>query len=80
MDLKSIYQLRNPEDSLGIIHNVDGKRVVIVGTSFIGMEAAAAIVKKASSVIAIGMENVPFERVLGTKVGQVLQRVIKKNK
>lgn len=29
------------------------------------MEAAAAVVKKASSVTAIGMEKVPFERVLG---------------
>ncbi len=31
------------------------------------MEAAAYVAKKAGSVIAIGMEKVPFERVLGNQ-------------
>ena len=65
MNLANIFQVRVPEESAGIVSLVDGKKVVIVGTSFIGMEAAAYVAKKAASVIAIGMEKVPFERVLG---------------
>lgn len=41
------------------------------------MEVASSVVKKAKSVIVIGMENVPFERVLGERIGLALQRVRK---
>ena len=51
--------------------------VVIVGSSFIGMECAASLSqmpgKVPASVTVIGMEKVPFERVLGTEVGASLQ-------
>jgi len=79
MNLGNIYQLRVPDEANAIINQVDGKKVVIVGTSFIGMEAAACVAKKASSVIAIGMEKVPFERVLGEKIGAALQKLHEKN-
>jgi len=79
MTLGNIYQLRVPDESTAIINNVEGKKVVIVGTSFIGMEAAASIAKKAASVVAIGMEKVPFERVLGEQVGTSLQKLHEKN-
>lgn len=49
-------------------------RVVIIGASFIGMEAAAMLVRTAESVTVVGVENVPLERVLGAEVGRVLQR------
>lgn len=75
MDLQNIFQLRVPEDSRSIINNIEGKKVVIVGTSFIGMEAAACVVQKAASVVAIGMEKVPFERVLGAEIGTVFQKL-----
>ncbi len=75
MTLANIYQVRVPDEANAIINNVDGKKVVIVGTSFIGMEAASCIAKKAASVIAIGMEKVPFERVLGLQIGSALQKV-----
>lgn len=75
MNLQNIYQLRTPEDSAAITNSVYDKKVVIVGTSFIGMEAASCIASRASSVVAIGMESVPFERVLGVKIGTVLQQV-----
>jgi len=79
MDLKNIYCLRDPQDANFINSNVEGKNVVIVGSSFIGMEVASSIVKKAKSVIVIGMENVPFERVLGERIGLSLQRLHEKN-
>eukprot|EP01114_Cavostelium_apophysatum_P011942 TRINITY_DN2652_c1_g2_i1.p1 TRINITY_DN2652_c1_g2~~TRINITY_DN2652_c1_g2_i1.p1 ORF type:complete len:385 (-),score=84.20 TRINITY_DN2652_c1_g2_i1:122-1276(-) len=78
-DFDGIFPLRIPEDGLAINDRVDGKRVVVVGSSFIGMEMASCIAKKAKSVVVIGMENVPFERVLGEKIGTVLQRTHEKN-
>lgn len=74
MDLGNIFQLRVAEDAKNIVESVSQKKVVIVGTSFIGMEAAAALAKEAASIVAIGMETVPFERVLGSEIGARLQK------
>ena len=52
--------------------------VVIVGSSFIGMEAASILAKQAT-VTVVGMEKVPFERVLGPKVGAALGKLTTKN-
>jgi NADPH-dependent 2,4-dienoyl-CoA reductase/sulfur reductase-like enzyme len=79
MNLANIYQVRVPDEANAIINGIEGKNVVIVGTSFIGMEAAACIAKKVKSCIAIGMEKVPFERVLGVKIGSALQKLHEKN-
>jgi NADPH-dependent 2,4-dienoyl-CoA reductase/sulfur reductase-like enzyme/nitrite reductase/ring-hydroxylating ferredoxin subunit len=52
-------------------------RVVIVGSSFIGMEAASYLLtnKLAADVSVVGMEDVPMERVLGRNVGEMLLEV-----
>lgn len=72
-DFKNVYLLRNFDQASVIDSEAQGKKVVIVGSSFIGMEIAAAISAKASSVSVVGMEKVPFERVLGEQVGESLQ-------
>lgn len=41
------------------------RHVVIVGTSFIGMEAAAYLVDKAGSVTVVGRSSTPFAHVFG---------------
>lgn len=71
----NVYVLRNAEEGNAIYEACKGKRVAIVGSSFIGVETAAAVVGIASSVVVIGMEQVPFERVLGLEVGGMLQKV-----
>jgi NADPH-dependent 2,4-dienoyl-CoA reductase/sulfur reductase-like enzyme len=62
-DLRNIFVMRNVEDA----HNVEkaleraGDKkpdVVIVGSSFIGMEAASVLVKLCNKVTVIGMEKV----------------------
>eukprot|EP01119_Soliformovum_irregulare_P024148 TRINITY_DN858_c0_g1_i1.p1 TRINITY_DN858_c0_g1~~TRINITY_DN858_c0_g1_i1.p1 ORF type:complete len:536 (-),score=170.22 TRINITY_DN858_c0_g1_i1:40-1647(-) len=73
-DLANIFLLRDPEHASGIAAVADGKRIVVVGSSFIGMEVASLVVKKAKSVIVVGMESVPFERVMGPQIGLSLQR------
>jgi len=74
-DGKNVFTLRNPEEAHTIVQSVQDKHVVIVGSSFIGMEVASCIVKKAKSTIVIGMEQAPFERVLGLHVGQIMQKL-----
>jgi len=75
-----IFPLREGVHSKGIedAFNALGPkkaRVVIVGSSFIGMEAAAYLVasKKAEHVTVVGMESEPFERVLGPAVGRYMR-------
>jgi len=65
----------NPRTRLspGINENT---RVAIIGTSFIGMELAGSIMKKGpKSVDVIGMDPVPFEKILGAEVGKAIQKV-----
>ncbi|KAL7752933.1 Apoptosis-inducing factor 1 [Sorochytrium milnesiophthora] len=58
----------------------DGKpNVVMVGSSFIAMELAAVLTKLAKLTV-VGMEKVPFQRVLGERVGAALQKMHEKNK
>jgi apoptosis-inducing factor 3 len=79
--LANIFPLRDVSHSAGIqgvLRAFGGKaRVVIVGSSFIGMEAASYLLsnKAAASVTVIGMEATPFERVLGPRVGSLMQRL-----
>ena len=44
-------------DNLSLVR----KHVVIIGTSFIGMEVAAALIDHAASVTVIGRDRVPFQ-------------------
>ena len=48
---------------------------MVIGTSFIGMEVASYLSDKASSVECIDIAAVPFERVLGERIGKSLQTV-----
>ncbi|KAK0544780.1 Apoptosis-inducing factor 1 [Tilletia horrida] len=78
-DASNVLTLRGISDvaAINAALGKDGdKDLVVVGSSFIGMELAiaAASNKKAKSVSVIGMESVPLERVLGKEVGQGLQQ------
>lgn len=81
--LGNIHVLRSFDDNQRIssaINTFNEKpRIVIVGSSFIGLEAAAMLCKKAESITVVGLENVPLERVLGPQVGAVFERLHRKN-
>lgn len=50
--------------------------MVVIGSSFISMELVAAVSKrKLASIDVIGMEQTPFEAVLGKEVGAGIQKV-----
>ena len=54
----------------------EGKRLVVIGSSFISMELVVAVSKRnLASIDVIGMEGAPFELVLGSEVGKALQKV-----
>jgi NADPH-dependent 2,4-dienoyl-CoA reductase/sulfur reductase-like enzyme/nitrite reductase/ring-hydroxylating ferredoxin subunit len=52
-----------------------GKKAVIVGTSFIGMEAASALVQRGLQVTVVGPEKLPFAKQFGAEVAGALMRV-----
>lgn len=72
--LMGVYPLRSLHDSR-ILRELgkQGKRVVIVGSSFIGLEGAMSLRKLGAEVTVVGMEQVPFEKILGEKIGRVVQ-------
>ncbi|KAJ7585112.1 hypothetical protein C8J56DRAFT_949915 [Mycena floridula] len=76
----NVYTLRTHADSVKIEGAVGrttapAKHMVIVGSSFIGMELVAALSKRNLKISVIGMESVPFEAVLGKEVGRGLMEV-----
>lgn len=54
------------------------KKIVVIGSSFIGMEVANAVGKD-NDVTVVGMEAAPLERVMGTEVGKIFQKALEKN-
>ncbi|KAI8507482.1 Apoptosis-inducing factor 3 [Branchiostoma belcheri] len=74
-DLQNVCLLRSPTDGNYISEQGRGKKVVIVGTSFIGMEVAAYFAEKASSVSVVGVSSTPFGRVLGEQIGSMLRKM-----
>ena len=47
----------------------------MIGTSFIGMEVASYLSDKATVLECVDIAAVPFERVLGARIGRALQQV-----
>lgn len=79
-DQSNIFLLRRISDTQKIMDAVGekGKKIVIVGSSFIGMEVANALAKE-NDVTVVGMEAAPLDRIMGTKVGQIFRRMLEKN-
>lgn len=75
--LGNIFTLRNVGDTKQIVEAIGdkGKKIVVVGSSFIGMEVANATAAD-NEVTVIGMEDTPLERVLGKEVGVALQKAL----
>lgn len=76
-DLKGVVTLRHVEDTKTITSSITkDSEVVLIGTSFISMEAASAVLKKGpKSVTLVGMDEVPFQGLLGKDFGLALMEV-----
>ncbi|KAB5571768.1 putative apoptosis-inducing factor 2 [Coniochaeta sp. 2T2.1] len=74
--LGNIFTLRNVHDAENInkaIGEQKGKKIVIIGSSFIGIEVGGATAKD-NDVTIVGMEKTPLERVLGEEVGNIIRK------
>lgn len=80
-DLGNVFPLRSVSDVQAILNSAGedgGKNVVVIGSSFIGMEVGNALAGKKHNVSIIGMESEPMERVMGTQVGAVFRKLLEK--
>ncbi|PYI32817.1 AIF-like mitochondrial oxidoreductase [Aspergillus indologenus CBS 114.80] len=79
-DLGNIFVLRTIPD-VQAIHQALGeqknKKVVVIGSSFIGMEVGNCLAKE-NEVTIVGMEKAPMERVMGEQVGRIFQKNLEK--
>jgi NADPH-dependent 2,4-dienoyl-CoA reductase/sulfur reductase-like enzyme/nitrite reductase/ring-hydroxylating ferredoxin subunit len=76
----NVFVLRSPADALAILAAAaTAKRVVALGTGFIGMEAAASLRESGLEVTVVGPESAPFEKQLGPKIGGAFQQLHEQN-
>jgi apoptosis-inducing factor 3 len=75
-DLENIFTLRSFADCDHILEAVQGaKQAVVIGSSFIGMEAASGLTQKGLSVTVVSTDSLPFEKILGPELGQLFSNV-----
>jgi apoptosis-inducing factor 3 len=75
-DLANIFTIRQPEDTDSILELVKNvQQAVVIGSSFIGMEAAASLNQQGLDVTVVSPSKVPFEKVLGERLGKMFQQV-----
>lgn len=75
-DLKNVCVLRSFADADSIIETAKHcRRAVVVGASFIGMEAAYSLRERGLEVTVIAPSQEPFETTLGAEVGALFRRV-----
>lgn len=80
-DLGNVFVLRALPDAQNILKAVgdNGKKIVVIGSSFIGMEVGNCLAGMKNEVSIIGMEQEPMERVMGAKVGKIFRGLLEKN-
>jgi NADPH-dependent 2,4-dienoyl-CoA reductase/sulfur reductase-like enzyme/nitrite reductase/ring-hydroxylating ferredoxin subunit len=75
-DQPHVHLLRTLADSRAIIARASAsKRAIVIGASFIGLEAAAALRHRGLEVDVVGDEPVPLARVLGEEIGAYVRRL-----
>jgi NADPH-dependent 2,4-dienoyl-CoA reductase/sulfur reductase-like enzyme/nitrite reductase/ring-hydroxylating ferredoxin subunit len=75
-DLPHIHYLRSLADSRAIIgQTVTARRAVVIGASFIGLEAAAALRARQLEVHVVAPEAIPMERVMGAEIGGLVRAI-----
>ena len=76
LDQPHVHVLRSLADSRAIIASAGGAhRAIVIGASFIGLEAAASLRARNIEVHVVGLEQRPMERVLGPEMGDFVRKL-----
>ncbi|CAH6792116.1 Aifm3 [Phodopus roborovskii] len=79
-DVENVFTIRTPEDANHVLRLARGRSAVVVGAGFLGMEVAAYLTEKAHSVSVVELEETPFRRFLGERVGRALMKMFENNR
>ncbi|MFY9952990.1 FAD-dependent oxidoreductase [Bradyrhizobium sp.] len=75
-DQPHVHTLRSLADCRAIIDNAKGaRRAIVIGASFIGLEAAAALRARGIEVHVVAPEQRPMERILGADMGDFVRKL-----
>jgi len=75
-DLGGVLPLRTQADADQLLEATKGAhQVVVIGSSFIGMEAASSLIGEGRAVTVVAPEKVPFARILGPEIGAMFQKL-----
>ena len=78
--LQGVFTLRSRQDAAAIVARAtNGARAVIVGSSFIGLEAASALHERGVHVTVVAPEEIPFARQFGPEIGAMFRRLHEAN-
>jgi NADPH-dependent 2,4-dienoyl-CoA reductase/sulfur reductase-like enzyme/nitrite reductase/ring-hydroxylating ferredoxin subunit len=79
-DRDNVFTLRSLADARAIVGQArEGARAAIIGSSFIGLEAAASLRNRKVEVDVISPEHVPFQRTFGAELGDFLKGLHEEN-
>jgi NADPH-dependent 2,4-dienoyl-CoA reductase/sulfur reductase-like enzyme len=68
---ENVFLLRSFSDSDAVIAAAEkGKRAIVIGASFVGMETAASLNTRGCEVTVVAPDEVPFQKILGTEIGK----------
>ncbi|XP_048199371.1 apoptosis-inducing factor 3 isoform X1 [Perognathus longimembris pacificus] len=79
-EVENVFTIRTPEDANRVVRLARGRNAVVVGAGFLGMEVAAYLTEKAHSVSVVELEETPFRKFLGTRVGRALMKMFENNR
>ncbi|XP_049721621.1 apoptosis-inducing factor 3 isoform X3 [Elephas maximus indicus] len=79
-EVENVFTIRTPEDANRVVRLARGRNAVIVGAGFLGMEVAAYLTEKAHSVSVVELEETPFRKFLGERVGRALMKMFENNR
>lgn len=75
-DLKNVVTLRDHSDAAYINSQVSpDKHVVCLGSSFIGLESAASLVKKVAKLTVVARDSVPLRHSFGPEIGERIKQM-----
>lgn len=77
---ENVFLLRSFSDTDAIAASAEkGKRAIVIGASFIGMEAASSLKTRGCDVTVVAPDEVPFQKILGAEIGRLFQNIHEQN-